>query len=229
MVEIGQAVSGVVSDIHSENIVVLLHPNNVRALISISNLANSRGISDVELRGLLARGETLDDLIVVSRNLDKGIVIVAKQPKNATKQRSGVKLSTVTAGDKVSGRVARYSRQGAIVQFPGQITGSLHPTDACDDFEKGTSVPSIGTAIEAVVLRVDKHKRQLILSTRQSRVGCDQNHVVVDREINDVTDLNVDDSVRGFVKSISDKGVFVSLGRDVDARVLIKELFDDVS
>lgn len=227
-VEIGQAVSGAISDIHTENIVVLLQPNNVRALISISNLANNRGTSDTELRKSLTRGEMLNDLIVVSRNLDKGIVIVAKQPKNAKQQRSSFKLSTVAVGDKVSGRVARYSRQGAIVHFPGQITGSLHPTDACDDFEKGTPVPNMGTTIEGVVLRVDKNKRQLILSSRESRVGCDQNHIVVDREINSITDIKADDKVRGFVKTISDKGVFVSLGRDVDARVLIKELFDEV-
>ena len=228
-VEIGQLVSGVVSDIHSENVVVSLHPDNVRALISISNLANNRGVPEEELRKSLTRGETLDQLVVVSRNLDKGIVIVAKQPKNGARQRTGVKLSTVSIGDKVSGRVARFSRQGAVLQFPGQITGTLHPTDACDDFEKGTPIPNLNASIEAVVLHVEKNKRHLVLSSRASRVGCDQNHVVVDREVNEVSDLKVDDKVRGFVKSVTDRGLFVSLGRDIDARVQIKELFDDVS
>jgi len=34
--------------------------------------------------------------------------------------------------------------------------------------------------------------------------------------------------VRGFIKSIVEHGLFVMLGRGIDARVQIKELFDEV-
>jgi transcriptional accessory protein Tex/SPT6 len=50
----------------------------------------------------------------------------------------------------------------------------------------------------------------------------------VDREINSVEDLKVGETVRGFVKSIPEHGIFVTLGRWIDARVQIKELFDEV-
>ncbi|KAJ1569857.1 Protein RRP5 [Nowakowskiella sp. JEL0078] len=45
-------------------------------------------------------------------------------------------------------------------------------------------------------------------------------------EINSVVDLKPDSIVRGYVKNISDKGVFVSLGRKVVARVKIAEISD---
>jgi rRNA biogenesis protein RRP5 len=52
---------------------------------------------------------------------------------------------------------------------------------------------------------------------------------VKDREINDIEDVKVGQKLRGFVKNISSGGVYVALGRSVTARVMIKELFDDVS
>ena len=51
---------------------------------------------------------------------------------------------------------------------------------------------------------------------------------MIDPEITDIGDLRRGQSVRGVVKSVADAGLFVSLGRSIDARVQIKELFDDV-
>jgi DNA-directed RNA polymerase subunit E'/Rpb7 len=50
----------------------------------------------------------------------------------------------------------------------------------------------------------------------------------VDREINGVEELKVGETVRGSVKNIPEHGLFVSIGRSIDARVQIKELFDEV-
>ena len=51
---------------------------------------------------------------------------------------------------------------------------------------------------------------------------------IVDQEINHISDIHVGDTVRGSIKSVADHGLFVTIGRDIDARVQIRELFDDV-
>jgi len=66
-------VEGTVSEVHKDNIVLDLKPTGARALMSLKNLANHRGVSLAELRiGLLA-GDMLSDLVVVTRNPDKDL------------------------------------------------------------------------------------------------------------------------------------------------------------
>ena len=49
---------------------------------------------------------------------------------------------------------------------------------------------------------------------------------VKDKEISDVSQLDAGDIVRGFVKNVSDKGLFVLLGGQVTALVKISNLSD---
>ncbi|TFY62849.1 hypothetical protein EVJ58_g3608 [Rhodofomes roseus] len=212
-VEIGDSVEGVVAEIQKEKVVVILQPTQVRALLSLNNLANKRGVSAAQLRASLKVEEKLQELVVVSRNPDKGIVLVATKPKekDVLLHKSSLSLDTI---------------QGALVKLTNTISGTLHPTDVSDDYGSGAPFPPVDAILKAVVLAVDKEKRQLTLSTRPSRMHPDQDKTVVDKEIKDLNNLKVGDTVRGFVKNVADHGLFVMLGRNIDARVQIKELFD---
>ncbi|KAH9836984.1 uncharacterized protein C8Q71DRAFT_580175 [Rhodofomes roseus] len=227
-VEIGDSVEGVVAEIQKEKVVVILQPTQVRALLSLNNLANKRGVSAAQLRASLKVEEKLQELVVVSRNPDKGIVLVATKPKekDVLLHKSSLSLDTIQVGQLVGGRVIRHGRQGALVKLTNTISGTLHPTDVSDDYESGAPFPPVDAILKAVVLAVDKEKRQLTLSTRLSRMHPDQDKTVVDKEIKDLNNLKVGDTVRGFVKNVADHGLFVMLGRNIDARVQIKELFD---
>lgn len=229
-VEIGNTVEGAVSEIQKDKAIITLHPTQVRALLSLNNLANRRGVTLAQLRTSLKVGEKLSDLVVTTRNPEKGFVLVATKPKEkeAALQKHGVTIDTVQVGQIVGGRVLRHIRQGALVKLNSHLSGLLHPTDTCDDYEAGTPFPSIDNIIKASVIAVDKEKRQLTLSTRPSIMHPDQNKPVLDKAINDIRDLQVGSTVRGFVKSVAEHGLFVMLGRNIDARVQIKELFDDV-
>ena len=229
-VEIGTNVEGAVTDIHKDNVVLSLSPSNIRALLSLKNLANHRNLSVTQLQSSLKIGEVLDELVVVTRNTEKGFVIVASRPKTkpAIEHKQVLTMDTVEIGQIVGGRVLRHSHSGTVVKFSGKITGTLHPTDASDDYEIGTPFPSLDSIIKAAVISFDKDKKQLVVSSRASRTQPDDHPPVVDREIKSVEDLKVGETVRGFVKSIPEHGVFVTLGRTIDARVQIKELFDEV-
>ncbi|KAI0046598.1 nucleic acid-binding protein [Auriscalpium vulgare] len=228
-VEIGSTVEGVVSEVHKENAILTLQPTQIRALLSLKNLANQRSVPVAQLRGSLKVGEALGELVVVTRSPEKGFVIVANRPKTkpALEHKQALTLDTITVGQIVGGRVLRQHRKGTLVKLSSQISGTLHPADASDDYETGTPFPNIDTIVRAAVLAIDIEKKHLTLSTRPSRLRLDEKSPVVDREIAQIADLKPGETVRGFVKSIAEHGLFVTLGRDVDARVQIKELFDE--
>lgn len=228
-VEIGTNVEGVVVEIHKDNAVLSLKQSNIRALLSLKNLANHRNLSVPQLRTSLKVGEELDELVVVTRNPEKGIVIVANRPKTkpALEHKQVLTMETVKVGQIVGGRVLRHSHNSTL-KFSGKITGTLHPTDASDDYETGVLFPVLDSIVKAAVISFDKDKKQLVVSTRASRIQPEDHPPIVDREVNGIEDLKVGETVRGVVKSIPEHGIFVTLGRSIDARVQIKELFDEV-
>lgn len=228
-VEIGDIVTGQVAEVHKDNVVLTLTPSRVRALVSLNNLANHRGVTVTQLRAGLTVGSPLEHLVVVSRNIEKGLVIVANKPQQKAQLDSKGNLTWETAqvGQVVGGRVLRYSRRGTNVKLGKGVVGALHPTDCSDDYEQGACFPAVDTVIKAVIIEVNKEQQRLVLSTRQSRMHSQEFKSVVDREIESLNDLAVGQTVRGFIKSVAEHGLFISLGRDIDARVQIRELFDE--
>lgn len=229
-VEIGNTVEGAISEIQKEKAVVTLHPTQVRALLSLNNLANRRKVTLAQLRTSLQVGDKLTDLVITSRNPEKGFVLVATKPKEkeALAQKQSISLETVKVGDSVIGRVIRHVRGAALVKVNNRISGLLHPTDVSDDFEAGSPFPPLESIVKAVVVSVDQEKRTLVLSTRPSLVSPEESTSVVDKAVEKVSDLVVGSTVRGFIKSVAEHGLFVTVGRNVDARVQIRELFDEV-
>jgi rRNA biogenesis protein RRP5 len=230
-IDIGAILEGTVAEIHPENILLTLLPSEARALMSIKNLANHRGVPVAQVKSSLKAGEKLVDLVVVSKNPEKGFVIVSNKPKSKPSiptPKTPLSMDTVDVGRVVGGRVTRYTRHGAHLKITAAISGSLHPTDISDNYETGAPFPAIDSLLKAVVIAVDRQRKLLTLSTRHSRLHPKEAATVVDREISNVEDLAVGSSIRGFVKSVSDSGLFVTIGRNVDARVQIKELFDEV-
>jgi rRNA biogenesis protein RRP5 len=228
-VEIGNTVEGIVSEIHKDHAIVTLQPTQVRALMSLINLANHRGLSLPQLRISLKAGDKVEQIFVVSRNPEKGFVIVAGKPKKSVVVPKGpLSIETIEIGQIVGGRVTRYGRSGAHIKITTRISGSLHPTDACDNYDAGIPFPAIDSILKAVVVDVDRQRGHLTLSTRPSKLYPEQEKPVVDHEITSVH-LHAGDTVRGFIRSVAEHGLFVMLGREIDARVQIKELFDEVS
>jgi rRNA biogenesis protein RRP5 len=229
-IEISDVVEGAVTDIHETNAVLSLHATGARALISLKNIANHRGKSVAELRSSLKQGDKLEDLVVVTRNPEKGFVIVAhkSQRKTALPTKASISMDTLTVGQIVMGRVTGHTQRGAVVKLSSHVSGFLHPTDTTDNYEAGNPFPTKDSVMKVVVVHIDREAKSLALSTRGSRMHPGQDSPVADREIQSLADLKGGDTVRGFIKSVAEHGLFVTLGRGIDARVQIKELFDEV-
>ena len=152
---------GSIKAVHKDHIIVTLEPSGVTALVSVKNLANSRGTTAAQLKPTITVGEHLDDLIVLSQNPEKGIVIVSKRPKSKTKHEvlpgnEGVTAKTIKVGQVVSGRVTGHARGGSTLFITPGLKGTLYPTDACDDYDTGTPFPAQDTIVKGIVVSMDK-------------------------------------------------------------------------
>ncbi len=233
-VEIGDVVEGKITEVHKEQIVLTLEPGQSRALLSIGNEANHRGVAMADVRAGLKVGEAVNDLLVVARNAENGILVVAHKAKarqadgNAGLQR--LSLSTIQVGQILPARVISVNSQGAYLQVARNVKGRLHKTDMADEFTSENSKVSVGDVIKCCVVKVDSNTHQLDLSTRPSRVnvaGPSKGVFVTDPEVDSLADLKIGATIRGFIKSKSAAGLHVMLGRAVTARVQIREMFDD--
>jgi rRNA biogenesis protein RRP5 len=233
-VQVGSTVVGTVIAVHDENIALNLeNPEGGRALLSVSNLANARGTTVPQLRSSLEGGERIEGLSVITVNVDKALVIVsAAKSKSKSKPKSGtssLRIDALEQGQIVSGRITRTMGTGIGVRLSSSVVGRLHTTDLADDYTGPLATPpSEGSVVDVAIVRVDKNLKRVDVSMRKSRLEPEVGHKIVDREIQTIEELRVGEKIRGIVKSVMQHGLFVMIGRDLDARVQIKELFDEV-
>ncbi|KAL7272217.1 rRNA biogenesis protein rrp5 [Rhizina undulata] len=135
-------------------------------------------------------------------------------------------FESLTKGMVVPGRVTKILDRQVIVQLSNSISGPIGLTDIADDFDKA-KIENFrkNDIIRVCVLDVDKSNKRITLSTRPSRVFS-STLVAKDPEIQTIASVNVGDIRRGFVKNVSDKGLFVTLGGNVTGWVKVSDLSD---
>lgn len=229
-VEVGDVVFGEVAALHESNLVILIQPSQVKALMSYSTLARHRKISVEALKLALVKGQDLKNLVVVSKNPIKGIVIVGMVPSKIepTSGATGDETDTSTlsfeslvVGQILTGRICGKLPTGILVQLSRGIRGRVCKTEIADDFDlTETAKVSIGASVSCIILSVDKDNRRVELSLRSSRV--EGTTSLRDPVVGGLTDLEPGQLMRGFIRNIANHGLFVSLGPTVTARVQIK-------
>ncbi|GJN89500.1 hypothetical protein Rhopal_002487-T1 [Rhodotorula paludigena] len=249
-IELGTLTSATISQLHETNLVLSLVPSGVKALLSYATLARHRAASVDELRATLATGQQLDNLVVVSKNADKGFVIVGLVPVKSAAGKGSAAASTpaftfdtLELGALYPGRITQRLPSGVVlVQLlaspsskSSSLRGRVALTELADSYAAADELAHtfpVGASVQAVVLHKDAEMHRLDLSLRASRIRKAQGQEapegeVKDRVVESVEDIKAGDKLRGFVKNIANAGVFVSLGGEVTARVQIKELFDE--
>lgn len=126
----------------------------------------------------------------------------------------------------VAGRVTKTTERLVMVQLSDSVSGPITLTDLTDDYSEADPTKySKNDIIRVCITDIDAPNKRIRISTRPSRV-LNSSLPVQDPEISSVAQLKVNDIVRGFVKNISDKGLFVNLGGDVTAYVRVSNLSD---
>ncbi|SPO21291.1 related to RRP5 - processing of pre-ribosomal RNA [Ustilago trichophora] len=230
-VDVGQKVTGKVAAVHKEVVVLSLVPSGVRALLSLSVLAAMRGTSSEELLESLEEDQEIEDLVVSVKNPAKGLVIVADKVRDNKSEEgaNGASSGQVKQGGVVQGRVIQKNDKflDCMVALGTATRAKLHITDLADDFSTNPSLPAPGQTVQCYILSLSRNGKSATISTRPSLVSPSASTSVVDPEISSISDLAKGQKVRGFVKAITNVGLFITIGRKLDARVQVRELFDE--
>ena len=173
---------------------------------------------------VLAVGETKSGATKVDLTLNLSAKAAGDDARSA---------SEVEAGDVVVGRISRVlSAHGLSVHLGARQEGRVHITDMGDTF---TPEPlgryQRGAVVTVAVMSINDGRVALSLRPSLGGSGVGGGAKVLgaidsSERIASAGDLAAGDLVGGYVKAISSKGCFVSLGADVDARCVLKHLAD---
>jgi rRNA biogenesis protein RRP5 len=138
----------------------------------------------------------------------------------------GLTWENLSKGTVLPGKVTKVGDSHIVVQLNEKISGPVYLTDLADDFsETDPTKYSKNDIIRVCITDVDAPNKKIRLSTRPSRV-LNSSLPVKDPEISSIAQVKVNDIVRGFIKNVSDKGLFVNLGGNLKGHVRISDLSD---
>lgn len=128
-------------------------------------------------------------------------------------------VDDVKVGMKLPARVLKVTESYVLVGLGEHVIASAFITDALNNYDdKITEVFSIGDFISAAVIAVDTENHKVAVSLRDGSA--------VDKCIESIEDLKPGLVVKGFIKSIANNGLFISLGRSIFALVRISDISD---
>ncbi|KAL8715383.1 MAG: hypothetical protein Q9220_000716 [cf. Caloplaca sp. 1 TL-2023] len=135
-------------------------------------------------------------------------------------------INDLSIGTVLPGRVTKVNERLIMVQLSETLSGPVNLTDLADDFSTANPISyEKNQIIRVCVTLIDTPNKRIFLSTRPSRV-LSSSLPVEDREIKALSDLAVNDLVRGFIKSVADNGIFIALSSSVTAFVRVSDLSD---
>ncbi|KAE9372351.1 nucleic acid-binding protein [Stipitochalara longipes BDJ] len=144
----------------------------------------------------------------------------------STQTSEPLTFKNLSKGMVVTGRVTKSNERLIMVQLSESVSGPINLTDLADDYSEADPTKyKKNDIIRVCITDVDIPNKKIRISTRPSRV-LNSSLPVEDPEISSIAQLKVNDSIRGFVKNVSDKGLFVNLGGNVTAYVRVSDISD---
>lgn len=135
-------------------------------------------------------------------------------------------LNDVSKGMILPGRVTKVTERQVMVQLNNTLSGVVGLTDLADDYSKANPSAYQKNQIVRVCVRdVDLPNKRVALSMRPSKV-LSSSLPVEDPEFTLISELNVNDIIKGFVKNVTDAGLFVNIGTNITAFVKVSDLSD---
>lgn len=172
-----------------------------------------------------------EDLASIHKQYKSGQAIrakVLKADKNNMIELSQLDTNTLEPGSKVNACVLSVrATLGAYLSLPLGHRGVMGLTDVSDDFSKTMSLMESHLQTRYVHCRIlaqDEETGDFHVSMRESRLNMVRVHTVVDAEVDDLDDLSIGTSLRGFVKSVNKFGCFVNVGYEIDGLVPMSKL-----
>ncbi|USW50057.1 Putative rRNA biogenesis protein Rrp5 [Septoria linicola] len=206
---------------HADNCVWVNLSPNVRGRVALMDLSDDVGqLQNVENRfrvgcALRVKVKSAD---VSAGRLD----LTAKQDDAST----ALALKDLSPGMVLPARVIKSTERAVSVELAKNLVCHVPLVELTDDYDQiNLAQYSKNDIVRACVVNVDAPNKRAFVSLRPSKV-LSSSLPVKDAQISSAAQVKAGDLVRGFVKKVADKGVFISLGADVDALVRIADLSD---
>lgn len=193
------------------------------------------------VRGRIRAMDASDDvsqLNNLSKNFPVGSVVRAKVLK-VDVEKNQLDLSARSDGSSASlmlkdlsksmvlpGKVTKVTERQVMVQLSQSLSAPIHLVDLADDYSKADPTAyEKNQTVRVWIKDIDVSNKKITLSARPSKV-LSSSLPVKDPDIWSISQLQVNDIRRGFVKNVADNGIFVSLASNVTAFIRISDLSD---
>ncbi|CAG8050518.1 unnamed protein product [Penicillium salamii] len=217
-VQVGTSWMGFVNNIADDCLWVNLSPN-VRGRLRFMDASDDLSqLTDVEKN--FPVGSALK-VQVTAVNTEKGhLDLSAKQGYDK------LAFGDISVGMTLPGRVTKVTEKQVIMQLGEALVGAVNLVDLADDYSKANpTMHNKNEILRACVIAVDKSSKKISLSLRPSKV-LSSSLPVQDREITSLKEVKPNDVVRGFVRRVTDAGLFVAISHDITAYVRVSDLSD---
>ncbi|KAF2667132.1 nucleic acid-binding protein [Microthyrium microscopicum] len=189
-------------------------------------------VAFVDLTSEISKLKTVEKSFPLGSALDLTVTYVNVEKRKINLSAKGhivdeiESFSDITLGATLTGRITSIKDHGLTVRLSNKVSGFVPLIELSDDYsEAKPDNHSQNELVNVKVVHTDPANKKVYLSLRPSLV-LSSALPVVDRQITSISQLKVNDIVRGFVKKVADKAVFVALGPNVDAIIRIGDLSD---
>jgi rRNA biogenesis protein RRP5 len=204
---------------------------NIRASLPVMELTTEIDVLH-NWKNFIYPGKHVRCQVASSTIEDSGETHLTVSIRSMTLGRMLNKVEDFEIGMNLCGRVISTSPSAGIsIQLTAtqpMIVGRVGLLDISDSFcPEPTSTFSIGQYVKCKIIFVDKKQGRIDLTIRPSELTTEKTTSITDPIIRHITDLSEGQKVRGYVTSVSTGGVFVAIGHQLVARVLISDLSDE--
>ncbi|KAL7912212.1 hypothetical protein GGI35DRAFT_309723 [Trichoderma velutinum] len=218
--KVGDTHIAFVNNVTSQYLWVNLSPN-VRGRISIMEASDDLSLLN-DLEANFPIGSALKARVTSVDAKNNRLDLSARSP-NASE---AITWASLKQSMILPGKITKVNERQVLVKLSETVSGPVHLPDMVDDYGSVDTLKyKKGDIVRVSIVDVDSSNKRIRLSMRPSRI-MSSTLPVADKEISKITQLATGDIVRGFVKNVADKGLFVLLGGQVTAFVKISNLSD---
>lgn len=206
---------------HGDSCVWVNLSPNVRGRVAFMDLTDDIGKLQ-DLNKNFPVGSALR-VTVKTINHDANRLELSARTGNESEQMT---LQNLSPGMVVAARVTRVSERSVTVQLSDHLAAPVSLVEMSDDYDQlNMGQYQKNNIVRVCVVEIDAPNKKLYLSLRPSRV-LSSSLPVEDAQVTSYNQLKKGGIIRGFVKNVGEKGIFVQLGARVDAFVRVSELSD---
>lgn len=123
-------------------------------------------------------------------------------------------------GHKYPAKIFKVAQAYVLVELGPGIIGYAYITDALNDYDdKLEEVFTHNEAVVVTITELDKKEGKFSVSLRDEETA-------KDKPVNSIDEIQRGDLVKGFIKSITANGLYISLGRELYALVRVADISD---